>query len=520
MDSIFLLEEGDRIAFLFHRIMQSFGCTYICLWSYFPHPSNYLVSVDGLFSGENSVARRLFEEYRHSSPLLFHEGRIPGYAFKNNLPYMELLFPDLERLASNEVQKQFYREAGIKTAIFMGCGTGEIELGLSSVPQANMEMEMKNIFPEDFFRQAALPGPAMGLSSPQLQPDPNRPSSSSSSLKSLSIDSPESLLFGVAAAATPYAAEPPLREVFSDQRGMLPVVTSPAAGGSMRHIRGAAIDFPSMQCEDAAITRAYLAVISSSSPPPSSSLHPQGSFQKFTAFRRYNMAAAAAQPVGGGRAIIMKKQTVLKRSFEFFRNLNLIKRQELARTTRPTITQVHHMISERKRREKLNESFQHLRSLLPPGTKKDKASVLSMTTEQLSALKAKVEELSRKNQILEAEVAGKGAKAEEEEEEASSSFCGGGRVDVRITEAGESTSEDNRVVDLQVRVRGENGILELVMRLLEFLKQVENVGLISVEANTRSTSVHRIILRLLIQGGELNESDFLEAVRRVVGDLA
>lgn len=174
MDSIFLLEEGDRIAFLFHRIMQSFGCTYICLWSYLPHPSkyaltsetlticffvwhyitlidclgfkccyvsSYLVSVDGLFSGENSVARRLFEEYRHSSPLLFHEGyrniwfscrlqmngsfvlcwslcflvgwfvfrRIPGYAFKNNLPYLELLFPALERLASNEVQKQFYR---------------------------------------------------------------------------------------------------------------------------------------------------------------------------------------------------------------------------------------------------------------------------------------------------------------------------------------------------------------------------------------------------------------------------
>ncbi|XP_031107945.1 putative transcription factor bHLH041 isoform X2 [Ipomoea triloba] len=514
MDSIFLLEEGDRIAFLFHRIMQSFGCTYICLWSYLPHPSNYLVSVDGLFSGENSVARRLFEEYRHSSPLLFHEGRIPGYAFKNNLPYLELLFPALERLASNEVQKQFYREAGIKTAIFMGCGAGEIELGLSSVPQANMEMEMKNIFPEDFFRQAAatasslpVPVPAIGLPSPQLQPDPNRPSSSSSSLRSLSIDSPESLLFGVA-AATSYAAaaEPPLREVFSDQRGIMPPVTSP-----MSHIRGAAIDFPSMQSEDAAITRAYLAVISSSScSSPSSSLRPQGSFQKPTAFRRYNMAA---QPVGA-RGIIMKKQTVLKRSFEFFRNLSLMRRQELVRTTRPTITQVHHMISERKRREKLNESFQHLRSLLPPGTKKDKASVLSITTEQLSALKAKVEELSRKNQMLEAEVA-KGAKAAAEEEE-----DGGGRVDVRLTDAGESTSEDNRVVDLQVTVRGENGILELVMRLLEFLKQVENVRLISVEANTRSNSVNRIILRLVIQGGDLNESDFLEAVRRVVGDLA
>lgn len=48
----------------------------------------------------------------------------------------------------------------------------------------------------------------------------------------------------------------------------------------------------------------------------------------------------------------------------------------LLRTIRPQMqeirsssTQLHHMISERKRREKLNESFEALRALLPPGIK-------------------------------------------------------------------------------------------------------------------------------------------------------
>lgn len=37
MDSIFLLGEPDCAAFLRH-MMQFFGCTYICLWSYSPLP--------------------------------------------------------------------------------------------------------------------------------------------------------------------------------------------------------------------------------------------------------------------------------------------------------------------------------------------------------------------------------------------------------------------------------------------------------------------------------------------------
>jgi hypothetical protein len=42
--------------------------------------------------------------------------------------------------------------------------------------------------------------------------------------------------------------------------------------------------------------------------------------------------------------------------------------RELA-APQPTSSQLHHMISERRRRERLNESFETLRALLPPGSK-------------------------------------------------------------------------------------------------------------------------------------------------------
>jgi hypothetical protein len=44
----------------------------------------------------------------------------------------------------------------------------------------------------------------------------------------------------------------------------------------------------------------------------------------------------------------------------------------------PTSSQLNHMISERRRRERLNESFEALRGLLPPGSK-----VLSTQFEKL-----------------------------------------------------------------------------------------------------------------------------------------
>ncbi|VFQ83028.1 unnamed protein product [Cuscuta campestris] len=425
-------------------------------------------------------------------------------AFKNNVPYLEVMLPDLERLASNEVQKQFY--------------------------MVNMEMEMKTLFPEDFSRQAAATSSLLARwisSTPPLQPDPNLPSSSSSSLRSLSIDSPESLLFNVAATTSyPSVPPPPTAEAFSDHTAMR--IHPPPAIQTLGQIR--TVDFQSMQSEEAAIASAFLAVISSSS---SFHLEEERFSRSSTAFRKYG---------GGARPSIqaIRKQSVLKRSIAFFRNLNWLRRQGLIRpASRHTTTQVHHMISERKRREKLNRSFQQLRSLLPPGTKKDKASVLSATTEKLTSLISQVEELRRRNQALEAaEMSMKTAASAREEAVASSASSSPTKVEVRLTSAGEAgtttweeSSSSRRGVEVRVRVGGESttgaaGLEVLVVRLMELLKEVGNVGLVSVQAHTTTTSptfssssLHRIIFTLAIQGGEFDESSFLEAVRRVAADL-
>lgn len=41
MDSIFNLEETERSSRL-RQIMETFGFTYVCLWSHFPNPSKYI----------------------------------------------------------------------------------------------------------------------------------------------------------------------------------------------------------------------------------------------------------------------------------------------------------------------------------------------------------------------------------------------------------------------------------------------------------------------------------------------
>ncbi|GER51432.1 basic helix-loop-helix (bHLH) DNA-binding family protein [Striga asiatica] len=469
MDTIFLLGDEDRAAFL-QQMMQSFGCIHICLWSYLSHPSNCLLAMDGLYrdssnlqqpsSSSATLARRLFDAYRESVNYVETENmRIPGFAFKNNLPYMELKLPDLQRMASHDVQLQFYQEAGIKTVVFMGCSAGEIELGMSNDPQVDMGNEMKNLFPADFSRQAAR---SAGGEMPTHLPSS---ASSSTSLRSLSADSSE------------YYSPLLLNKIHHNQEPLItPLIIHRNPG---------------------------------------------------TAFTRYS-----DNPARPGGYNISAKQNMFKRAILFFRNLNMRKRNELqAIQGRPTTAQMHHMISERRRREKLNESFQVLRSLLPSGTKKDKASVLSSTTEYLNTLKSRVDELSRRNQMLESQILsvqrlskGSGGYVDDE---TGPRFCSvDERVNVEITQVSSPSTSEARFLDLRVIVRvrlsGEiisDDLSNLVIAVLEFLKKQRNVSLYSLKSNTRmsgQTAVHEMMSRLKIEGDEFDESGFQEAVRRVV----
>ncbi|PKI49072.1 hypothetical protein CRG98_030524 [Punica granatum] len=544
MDTVFQRDADDRANFL-RNLAQTTGCSYVCLWSYVPL-SSYLCSLDGLYqetgssvqpsSSSESLARRLFNDYRACLFIIDDNHRtVPGTAFRNNLCFFEVREEDFPRMATNRAQQEFYREAWIKKAVFMGCRTGEIELGFSDMSPVDAETLLRNIFPEDFSRQVAVQE-LPRLIEQQLNP----PSSSSSSWRSLSIDSPEysSILFNlpgnsfmpdslkeVAPTINPQTASPQTLATAA------PAIIIPQQLQAIQALARIS-NFPTPGSEHEAIRRAFLAVITSPSSSTSSSQQQQqqqnlpGINQQAnlgdSAFRRYSSALipTAAQMKRSPH----RRDNMTKRAIAYFRNLNLMRfnrqRAQASAGSRPTptSTQLHHMMSERKRREKLNESLQALKALLPPGTKRDKASVLATTREYLTSLQAQIEELRQRNAALEAQL----SPAKEAGNEEPGTPMNGNPIDVRVRQTSESTSQD-RTADLQVVVRRECSSTQLVIHILEFLRRLNNVHLMSMEADTcvaEAGVVTRVNLRLRIEGNEWDESAFQEAVRRVVADVA
>ncbi|PPD82380.1 hypothetical protein GOBAR_DD20696 [Gossypium barbadense] len=480
MDAVFLLDGAARSGFL-QFLMQSTGCTYICLWSYSSslHQPNCLIGSDGWYNEQNSTqpgALVLFLEYRRLTfPLENNQGLVPGFAFRNYRPYIELGELELQSRASHQTQRQFYREARIKvgsTAVFMGCKSGEIE--------------------------------------------------------SLSPDSPDSyLIFTVPNASRPQVptgsettpfllqAKPASSSMYDPHQQAMQQALSEMRSN---------INLPSLESENAAMTRAILAVLTSpsSSSSSTSQYHSQQSHNlppsyqpnsKATAFKRYG--SPLGTPTTTAARASLRAQSMLKRAILFYRRFKLVRSEQQPRSCAPTVHQLHHMLSERKRREKLNESFDALRSLLPPGTKKDRVSVLASTREYLTSLKSQIMELNRQNQLLEAAQA---SATSSDEANGSSNE----RLTIRIIPVPESTSEQ-RIIELRVSVGGEVSIVDILIQLLQFLKLDRNISLMSTEANTRTAelgSINHVNLRFRIEGDDWDESTFQEAVRRILADLA
>lgn len=232
-------------------------------------------------------------------------------------------------------------------------------------------MIISNLVPGDV---VAPNFPIMELPQPSTKlklipsPSPNPLSSSSSSLRSLSMDSPaecSSLLFTTAD---------------------IPILQSQLQPSSMDSIFAQArnLQFPTPEALDEAMTRTILAVLSSSSSSvhqPLKRLPPSYHMNvKASAFKKY---ARVLTPTTTTRLNqnLSTRQSLLKRSFAFMRSLNLMRlRERMPATSRPTSSQLHHVISERRRREKLNDSFQALKSLLPPGTKVRHFDLFEMTS--------------------------------------------------------------------------------------------------------------------------------------------
>ncbi|XP_037493004.1 putative transcription factor bHLH041 [Jatropha curcas] len=464
MDSVFsVISEEDRASHL-RSLMEAFGCNYICLWLFLPQPTQMFQFLFGLINANLVMKKQIM----------------------------------------------------------------------------NMENTMRNWFSEDIPQRS----PLTEFSQPI---DPSRLSSSSSSLRSLSKDSPKRSPFLFNIPTTSHISETPqdptlqpmpttstaiqqqvvLQSLHPIQATTaIPVQYSlqslqaiPSATSATLHqvmhafALARNIQFPTQESEDSAMTKAILAVLTS----PSISSFTLNLRQRATAFKKY---VSLTTTTTATRLTGLRRQSMLKRAFTYYRNLN-IERREHMQASRPTSTQIHHKISERRRREKINESFEALRKLLPPEPKdkKDKASVLNRTSEYLTSLKVQVAELIQRNQKLEAQVLVPVREGTEEVSESSNE-----RVEVRVARVSETTSEEERTIDLQIFVRGDSANLSnIVIRILEFLKQHRNVNLMSVEATARTTesrSLNRVILRLRIEGNGWDESAFQEAVRSVVADLA
>lgn len=131
--------------------------------------------------------------------------------------------------------------------------------------------------------------------------------------------------------------------------------------------RSLSCSIPNLVSDDDAIARAMMAVISSvssasssSSPSIISQNSPKcGENAKFGAFRQFKSAFPPKCEVDFGN----DGQKMIKRSLAMLRNIKPGQERE------PKASNLYHMISERKRREKLNASFELLRTLLPPGSK-------------------------------------------------------------------------------------------------------------------------------------------------------
>uniref|UniRef100_A0A0E0KZJ3 BHLH domain-containing protein n=1 Tax=Oryza punctata TaxID=4537 RepID=A0A0E0KZJ3_ORYPU len=147
-------------------------------------------------------------------------------------------------------------------------------------------------------------------------------------------------------------------------------------------------------------------------PPPGQASRWSGGATAFRPYSRYLRRPGATTTTGGGggqrafkKAISVLSKIHTARLAQYYQIMEMA-----AVRASPAATggggdsnqqlQVQHVLSERKRREKLNESFKALRDVLPPATKKDKASVLMRAKDYVNVLKARIAELEEKNRKL------------------------------------------------------------------------------------------------------------------------
>nr|CAB3446139.1 unnamed protein product [Digitaria exilis] len=597
MDNLFLLGHESRLRILQRAAARLPGCSYLCAWAALPassHPPpppsssspatssvRLLCCVDAWLcdgagaGGDAAGCRRvqaLFDAYRGSLCAAV-SGCVPGWAYKDGVAFMELPAHDLTASASLPVQQQFYQEAGIKMAAFMGCESGEVEVGMSSTAASgsspmSLESSLHQVFPEDFFQESLL--------EELLQLPPTQPSSpSSTSMPSASVDSPaaegSTSLQLRTMTLTPPATTPSSGELHVPPPPPRPPLAGPffSGHGGVHH------QFPSADADDAAMAEAMLAVISASSSPstatatPGNHHHHDGGARRWwprrrgttaTAFRAYN-AAALAPRTPWRRPGAPGGQRMIKMGISILRRMHMLRfshgggggatamaqrghqqeEEEEDTPPAPTSSQLNHMISERRRRERLNESFEALRGLLPPGSKKDKATVLAKTLDYMNILVAQIADLEARNRTLESRAhhhsnGGGGGRPYSSSEQQDVVVLQGlsatsERVQVHVTTAvaGDATTSAaaaaarpaREAVTVRVETRRAHGdVGELVARTLAAIKKTGRFMVVAVDATRPGDGIAHATFTLRATAGEFDEASLREAVMKAAEDSA
>ncbi|KAH7686500.1 Myc-type basic helix-loop-helix (bHLH) domain-containing protein [Dioscorea alata] len=280
--------------------------------------------------------------------------------------------------------------------------------------------------------------------------------------------------------------------------------------------------------EDEVLTRAMVAVISSASPSSCSSsstsslsspsvqslINKTRNYGQFPSFRIYSPILASA--VNSDPRANLHSQKMIKKSITMLRRINKMRNQESALPS----NQVSHMISERRRREKLNGSFDQLRSLLPPGSKKDRATVLMKTKDCLKTLKDQISELQLENRMLEMKLKCKATDEIYEQDLKASNFRSTLRVE--IIKASVLSSEVQQI-SLRLTANANSALIDLVLHVLECLKEMRVLALVSVDGNIHTTQMNlhaTATIEFQIKECDWYEELFKEAMIRSIKRVA
>jgi len=124
----------------------------------------------------------------------------------------------------------------------------------------------------------------------------------------------------------------------------------------------------------------------------------------------------------------------------------------------------------------------------------------------MRSLMDEIEKINLRNQQLMAVLSAKettvSATSTEENKAKPSSSSSNERLNVLVSVVLESSSlSEERMVDVQVTLRGESSRVDVLIRLLEFLERVQNVNLVSMYANNHiigGTTINQLTFRLRI----------------------